>query len=294
VSDPWPYGEKTDYPNPIEGYTPPTLPQIEPPVIRRASDLDPVPIGQLQSTTVWAAITGIVSILALFGVKWTVNDQQIQKASEGVISLISLGAFVWAWVGRVRATKQVSSSRMVTEAKKNLPVVLICLLFCTGCLGNLNTSPLVQIYSAKQAYATSLDEFKSAVDSHMITNPTVLKTAYVLIPEITKTLNDATVKAKAGDKIGYQFLWEQLQSKLTRFLQLQAPANRVPQSLLMERDLPCPQRSLHPSLLKPSLAYSSLSRRSRPSSPAELLRRNSRLSSISTFNSLQTARCRAC
>lgn len=243
---------------------------------RRAAELDSQPIGQLQSTTIIAALTGIVSLLASFGVKWGLSDTDMKKIAEGVLALVSLGSFVWAWIGRVRATKQVSATRLVTEASKTTLPCLLLLFMCTGCLGNLKQSPLIQIYTAKQAYAVSLDEFKSGVDSGMINNPTVLKTAYALIPEITKTLNDATLKAKMGDTIGYQFLWEQLQDKLTRFLQLQAPANRSPSSFLMERDL-CPLWHLLPSSLRDSLVSSSFSRPSRPSSRAALLAKSSRL-----------------
>lgn len=279
--------------NPLEPYNPNdplgygVAPTGNVEVPRRAAELEPQPIGQLQSTTIIAALTGVVSILASMGVKWGMTEDDKTKIAEGVLAFISLGSFIWAWIGRVRATKQVSATKLVTDASKTtLPLLLLFL--CTGCIGNLKQSPLIQIYTAKSAVATAYDEFDSAVRAGTIKNPTILQSAYKLIPEINKTLADATLKAKAGDSIGYQFLWEQLQDKLTRFLRLQAPANREPTSLFLERSL-CPLQHLLPSSSTPLLASWSFSRSSSTSRAAALSARNNRLSSIFICNGLRTA-----
>jgi hypothetical protein len=245
---------------------------------RLSADLDPQPIGQLQSTTIIAAITGIAAMLAGFGVKWGVTDEQKRQISEGILSLVAIGSFVWAWVGRVRATKQVSATKLLTDASKRTLPLLFVLSMCTGCLGNLKQSPMIQLYAAKQAYAESLDQFKAAVQSRMITDPKVLNAFLKLNPEIQSTLLEATIKAKAGDGLGYQFLWEQLQGKLTRFLELQALPKQQPQSLLQERDLWI-RPSWLSSLRQHSLCFT-LPRQDRRSPTAALSARRNNNSSI--------------
>jgi hypothetical protein len=116
---------------------------------------------------------------------------------------------------------------------KRLPFVL-CLLFSlamlTGCLGNVNTPPLVQIYSTKQAYTESLRVLTAEINAGHLDDEKTLKAIVQIRGEIETGIAEAEKKARAGDKIGYQFVIERVNSLLTRYLELQKPVSHGPTS----------------------------------------------------------------
>jgi hypothetical protein len=154
----------------------------------------------------------------------------------------------------------------------------------TGCQSQ--TPPLVQVYAARQTYTASLDGLTTAINSGAISDRATLVQIRDIRKQIEKGLDDAEVKARAGDKIGAQFILNEVSGWLETYLTLTKPRPATRPSTLNTETPWTPQRSSPSSsvalrqlpdwyrLMKPSpLAGNSVMSRWQASAPSRLLLR---------------------
>jgi hypothetical protein len=212
------------------------------------------PIGQLDSLTVKALLVGIIAAVTSFGVKWAIDDAVLDKIVAGIGSLVTVLSMVVAWVGRLRATKVINTSvnPVVQQQTRddNLTTawaaVMLLPLMALG-IGCSSTPPLVQVYTAKQVYAGSLDALTIAIQTGQITDKSTLQSIKDVRVELDAAFTDATAQAKTGGGLGFTFVMNRLNSALERFL------------LIAQQG-----RGVNPSSLKTELKWTPL--RSSPSS----------------------------
>lgn len=106
--------------------------------------------------------------------------------------------------------------------RTRLTAACICtLLFLAGCPST--PSPMVQIYAARQTYTGTLNALTTAINAGQITDRQTLTKIRDLRAEIEKGLDKAESKARAGDKVGASFLYQQVTDWLEEYLILSTP-----------------------------------------------------------------------
>jgi len=180
--------------------------------------LDPEPIGQLQSTTIRSLIVGIIAVLTTFGVKVAVSDQQTQAIVEGIGAAVTIGSMLFAWWGRVKATRVIrppgDEARPEDHVAKAICWILIGVGLggCgAGCAATGGASPAAQVAAARQTYTATLNATTDAINAGLIRDPAILRGILAARHATEGALDGADNAADGVDPTGVGFdQWMQI------------------------------------------------------------------------------------
>lgn len=194
----------------------------------RGGPLDVVPpIGQFQSTTIRALIVGIASLLATFGIKWLASDQQIEQIVQGVGSLVTLGSMVWAWYGRVKATRVVAT-KAVDQAARTLAVAMLgagVVLTGSGCGALAPQQSVATILNASErTYTPIANELATMIEQGAISDPAQIRKIKDIDQQVNDAFDEAETKLDAGDRVGAGFVASKLAALIDQLFPLKRSA----------------------------------------------------------------------